>query len=75
MYIGKGKALEWFLNSKEKIKTTGTVLKLSGPLLQKGHTLWMDNYYNSPYMAKFLKSCNINYMGTLKLSRNKYLRK
>jgi hypothetical protein len=33
-------------------------IKLSEPLLHKGYILWIDNYYNSPALVKFLKSCN-----------------
>ncbi|KAG8239348.1 hypothetical protein J437_LFUL017961 [Ladona fulva] len=40
------------------------------PLLGQGRTLWMDNYYNSPILARLLK---INYhtdcVGTLRLNR------
>jgi hypothetical protein len=29
-------------------KTTAIVLHLVEPLLEKGHTVWLDNYYNFP---------------------------
>jgi hypothetical protein len=37
-------------------KGTAIVLKLSQPLLHIHYTLWMDNYYNSQALAKFLKA-------------------
>jgi hypothetical protein len=39
----------------EKNKTTTIVVKLIETLLNKRHTIWMDNYYNSPDLAAFLK--------------------
>lgn len=35
------------------------VLKLSDHLLNKGNTLWMDNYYKSPAVVMFLKLCHM----------------
>jgi hypothetical protein len=49
--------LELPLSSKDTPKGTAIVLKPSEPLLNKGYTVLMDNYYNSPALAKFLKSC------------------
>jgi len=40
-------------------KATAVVLKLSDHLLHKGYTLWMDNYYKSPAVARFLKLCHM----------------
>jgi hypothetical protein len=45
------------------------VLSLVEPLLNKGHTLWMDNFYNSPVLTERLKSTNTNCVGTLRLNR------
>jgi hypothetical protein len=36
-------------------KTTATVLILVEPLLKQGWTVWTDNFYNSPSLAKMLK--------------------
>jgi hypothetical protein len=45
------------------------VLSLVEPLLKKGHTLWMDNFYDSPARAQRLKSLNTDCVGTLHLNR------
>jgi len=50
-------------------KTTAVVLSLVEPLLEKGRTLWMDNFYNSPALAQKLKSLKTDCVGTLRLSR------
>ncbi|XP_028172018.1 piggyBac transposable element-derived protein 4-like [Ostrinia furnacalis] len=45
------------------------VLELIKGLENKGHTLWMDNYYNSPPLARVLKSLGIDCVGTLRTNR------
>jgi hypothetical protein len=40
------------------------------PLLEKGHTLWMDNSYNSPALVQRLKSLKTDCVGTLRLCTN-----
>ncbi|XP_021197731.3 piggyBac transposable element-derived protein 4 isoform X2 [Helicoverpa armigera] len=49
--------------------TSRTVLKLVRPLLNRGHTLVMDNFYNSPLLARTLKAQKTDVMGTLRLNR------
>ncbi|KAF9408389.1 hypothetical protein HW555_011926, partial [Spodoptera exigua] len=39
------------------------------PLLNRGHTLVMDNFYNSPLLARTLKAQKTDVMGTLRLNR------
>jgi hypothetical protein len=56
------------LISKDTPKGTAIVLKISEPLLHKGYTLWMDSYYNSPALAKFLKSCKTDCVGTIRVN-------
>ncbi|KAG8239618.1 hypothetical protein J437_LFUL018362 [Ladona fulva] len=51
------------------LKTSALVIKLLEPLFAKGYTLWMDNYYNSPNLAKFLLIRGTNVAGTLRLNR------
>ncbi|KAJ8728606.1 hypothetical protein PYW07_006302 [Mythimna separata] len=46
-----------------------TVLNLVRPLLNRGHTLVMDNFYNSPLLARTLKAQKTDVMGTLRLNR------
>ena len=50
-------------------KTATIVLSLVEPLLKKGHTLWMDNFYNLPALGQRLKSLKTDCVGTLCLSR------
>jgi hypothetical protein len=50
-------------------ETAAIVLKLSEPLLHNGYALWLDNYYTSPDQVKFLNPCNMDRMGTMKISR------
>ena len=45
------------------------MLSLVEPLLKKGRTLWMDNFYNSPALAQRLKTLKTDCDGTLRLSR------
>ena len=45
------------------------LVELVEPLLKKGRTLWMDNFYNSPALAQTLKSLKNECVGTLRLSR------
>jgi hypothetical protein len=40
----------------ETNKTAAILVKLVENLLGRGHTVWMDNIYNSPDLARFLKS-------------------
>ncbi|XP_041969238.1 piggyBac transposable element-derived protein 4-like [Aricia agestis] len=45
------------------------VLRLLDGLEHRGHTVWMDNYYNSPTLARELKSRGLDCVGTLRLNR------
>lgn len=45
------------------------VLKLLNGLEHKGHTVWMDNFYNSPALARELKVRGFDCVGTLRLNR------
>lgn len=51
------------------LKSTSTVLRLIKPLLNKGYTLWMDNWFNSPLLARFLKRNKTDCAGTLRTNR------
>jgi hypothetical protein len=50
-------------------KTSAIVLSLVEPLLNRGHTLWMDNFYNAPALAEKLKSLKTDCVGILRLNR------
>lgn len=45
------------------------VTKLCEPYLDKGHTLYMDNYYNSVKLAEFLHERKTHVVGTLRNNR------
>lgn len=45
------------------------VLRLVQGLEHKGYTLWMDNYYNSPSLARRLKTLGFDCVGTLRTDR------
>ncbi|XP_063897734.1 piggyBac transposable element-derived protein 4-like [Helicoverpa armigera] len=49
--------------------STSTVLRLVAPLLNLGHVLFMDNWFNSPSLARFLKRRKTDCVGTLRVCR------
>ncbi|CAK1602485.1 unnamed protein product [Parnassius mnemosyne] len=49
--------------------STKSVLKLIWPLLDKGYTLFMDNWFNCPLLARFLKKRRTDCVGTLRPNR------
>ena len=69
IYTGKDTVFQTAFISGDTNKTAATVLSLVEPLLKKGRTLWMDNFYNSPALAQRLKSLKTDCVGTLRLSR------
>jgi hypothetical protein len=70
VYTGKDTKLDSPLITADTSKTTAIVLKLVEPLLKQGQTVWMDNFYNSPSLARTLKTThNTDCVGTLKLNR------
>jgi len=51
-------------------KTATVVLELLEPLFGHGHTLWIDNFFSCPELARKLKvEHSIDCVGTLKLNR------
>jgi hypothetical protein len=48
-------------------KTMAIVLCLMEPVLEKGHAVWLDNFYNSPALATLLKHKGT--VWTLKINR------
>lgn len=49
--------------------TAKALYDLARPLLGKGHTLVMDNCYNSPLLARCLRAKKTDVLGTLRVSR------
>ncbi|XP_050675463.1 piggyBac transposable element-derived protein 4-like [Leptidea sinapis] len=45
------------------------VLRLLRGLEHRGHTVWMDSYYNSPVLARVLKTLGFDCVGTLRTNR------
>lgn len=50
-------------------QSTSVALKLIKPLLNKGYRLFMDIWFNSPILARFLKRNGTDCVGTLRPSR------
>jgi hypothetical protein len=68
-YTGKDMYFQSSLIALEMNKTTASVLNLVEPLLDKGHTVWLDNFYNSPVMARLLMQKGTDSAGILKINR------
>ena len=64
IYTGKDTVFQTAFISGDTNKTAAIVLSLVEPLLNKGRTLWMDNFYNSPALAQTLKSLKTDCVGT-----------
>lgn len=52
-----------------KASTPSIVLRLIHGLENRGHTLWMVNFYNSPCLARRLKVLGLDCVGTLRTNR------
>jgi hypothetical protein len=53
-------------------KISAIFLLLVEPLLNRGHTLWMDNFYNAQATAQKLKSLKTDCVGTLHLKNKRH---
>jgi hypothetical protein len=68
VYTGKETKIDSPLITADTSKTSAIVLKLVEPLLKQGRTVWMDSFYNSPALAKTLKTTyKTDCVGTLKV--------
>jgi hypothetical protein len=65
IYTGKDSVFKTTFIADANTKTSAIVLSLVKPLLNRGHTLWMDNFYNAPALAQKLKSLKTDCVGTL----------
>jgi hypothetical protein len=52
VYNRKDTHFQSSLVTHEMNKTTAIILHLVEPLLEKGHTVWLDNFYNSPHSGQ-----------------------
>ncbi|KAJ8711774.1 hypothetical protein PYW08_008728 [Mythimna loreyi] len=68
VYAGKQSATD-LEQSPGVLKSTAVVKKLISPLLNKGYRLFIDNWYSSPQLARFLKLNGTDCVGTLRSSR------
>ncbi|XP_069685025.1 piggyBac transposable element-derived protein 4-like [Periplaneta americana] len=64
---GKNMSLDVLSVKEGSNKTTAVVLTLLKPLLNKGYTVWMDNFHNSLELARFLKKNKTDCAGTVNL--------
>jgi hypothetical protein len=65
IYTGKVSVFETALIPDGSTKTSAIVLSLFEPLINRGHTLWMDSFYNAPALAEKLKSRKTDCVSTL----------
>ena len=69
VYTGKSTVLQSSLITPDTPKTAAIVLELLEPLFGRGHTLWLDNFFNSPELARKLNiEHSTDSVGTLKLN-------
>lgn len=66
MYTGKSNEEE---NAVRGLKTTSLVKRLMDPYLNKGHHLYMDNYYNCVSLSEELLKLKMHSTGTLRKDR------
>jgi hypothetical protein len=70
IYTGKDTTIESSHITPDMNKTTAIVMKLMKPLLKEGRTVWRNNFYSPPTLAKILKTTHkTNCVGTLKMNR------
>lgn len=63
VYVGKA------TTSSPLASSVSTVLNLIRPVLNRGHVLFMDNFFNSPSLARYLKRNGTDCVGTLRSNR------
>jgi hypothetical protein len=69
VYTGKDTELDSPLIIADTNKPRAIVLKLVEPLLKQVQIVWMDNFYNSPSLARTLKiTHNTDCVGSLNLN-------
>jgi hypothetical protein len=69
LYKGKDTDIQSTYITPNTPKTAAIVMKQIEPILGKGYTVWMDNYYKSTELAHFLKRHTTDCVGTLRLNR------
>jgi len=73
VYTDKNMVLQSSLLTPDTPKTAAVVLELLEPLFGRGHTLWIDKFFNSPELARKLKiEYSTDCVGTLKLNRKNF---
>jgi hypothetical protein len=64
--------LLWYTQSSlvtQEMNKTTTIVHLMEPLMGKDNALWLDNFYNSPALARLPKHKGTDCVGTLKINR------
>jgi hypothetical protein len=68
VYSGAGTEVTPGIVVPDQLKSSKIMVKLSEPLMNKNHKLWMGNY-NSPSLCVVLRDNIVNVTGTLRLNR------
>jgi hypothetical protein len=69
VYNGAGTEVTPGIHMPDQLKSSKIMVKLSEPLMYKGHTLWIDNYYNSPSLCVLLRDNDVHVTGTVQPNR------
>ena len=70
VFTGKNTILQSSLITPDTLTTAAAVRKLLESLFGHGHTLWIDNFFSNPELARKLKiEHSTDCVGTLKLNR------
>lgn len=64
IYVGKDKVQGVDIPASESV-----VMEVAQPILNKGYTLYMDNWYSSPQLFSVLQNQNTNVVGTVRKNR------
>ncbi|UYV76718.1 hypothetical protein LAZ67_14001866 [Cordylochernes scorpioides] len=65
VYVGKGTEIE----DSDMGVSSSVITTLLQPYMNKGHSLWVDNWYSSPTLFNFLHQRQTNACGTVRKNR------
>ncbi|UYV79603.1 hypothetical protein LAZ67_17003232 [Cordylochernes scorpioides] len=65
VYVGKGTEIE----DSDMGVSSSVITTLLQPYMNKGHSLWVDNWYSSPTLFNFLHQRQTNVCGTVRKNR------
>jgi len=73
VYVGKNSGAEDLSDELKEIGKTGQiVMHLMAPILDKGHHLFLDNWYTSPPLFRLLSRHQTPACGTIRKNRGKF---